>query len=665
MTSSSTKLSKLIQDRWELEQELKSEYCALNEKEEEAALTNMKDNPKSFFSFAKTRQKTRARIGPFIDPSSGSPNPDPDFAASVLSDQYQSVFVQPRPEWLVDDAQEFFANSDGAGPSIQDIDFSESDIETACSELSNSSAAGADGVPASLLKTCRKELRKPLFILWKSSLKQGAIPHDLLLVLVCPVHKGGSRATPKNYRPVALTSHIMKVFERVVRKSLVKHLEDHGLLPDGQHGFRSFRSTLTQLLSYWDTILTDMETGKGVDVIYTDFSKAFDTVETGVLLHELKECGVTGKLGCWIASFLDPSTRQQAVAVDGRISALKPVISGVPQGTVLGPVLFLIHIRNISKDLSASTTASSFADDTRVQRGIQTVEDCSDLQADLQLIYDWASRVNMKFNSDKFECVRYWSNQANAPSFNYIAPDSEPIEVKTDLRDLGVQLSSSLNFMIHIENTITAASRLVGWGLRTFRGRGRRVMITLLKSLVQPKLDYCSQLWSPTDQASVNKLESVQHTIISRTRDSRLSGLNYWEKLVELRLYSQERRRERYMLIFLWKISQGMVSGYEVNFTSLGNRRGRTIVPNPIVRSAPAIVRNAREQSLGVRGAQLFNLLPETIRSMNTEHVDTFKNHLDVFLASVPDQPTVTGLGRAALTNSLLHQLPLFYNLTN
>ena len=108
-----------------------------------------------------------------------------------------------------------------------------------------------------------------------------------------------------------------------------------------------------------------------------------------------------------------------------------------------------------------------------------------------------------------------------------------------------------------------------------------------------------------------------------------------------------------------------MVSGYEVNVTSLGNRRGRTIVPNAIVMSSPAIVRNAREQSLGVRGAQLFNLLLENIRSMNTEHVYTFKNHLDIFLTSVPDQPTVTGLGRPALTNSLLHQLPLVYNLTN
>ena len=190
-------------------------------------------------------------------------------------------------------------------------------------------------------------------------------------------------------------------------------------------------------------------------------------------------------------------------------------------------------------------------------------------------------------------------------------------------------------------------------------------MVTLMKSLVQPKMDYCSQLWSPTDQSTVNKLESVQHHLISRIRDTRLAGLNYWEKLHELRLYSQERRRERYQLIFLWKISQGMVSGYDVNFTSVGPRRGRMITPNPVVRSAPTLVRNAREQTLGVRGAQLFNLLPESLRSMNTEHVYTYKNHLDTFLASVPDQPTVTGLGRAALTNSLLHQLPTFYKLTN
>ena len=185
------------------------------------------------------------------------------------------------------DAKNFFG-SPAEGPSLSDFTFSENDIQQACKELKASSAAGADGVPASLLKTCSKELSKPLFILWRASLDQGCIPADLLLVLISPVHKGGRRGVPKNYRPVALTSHIVKVFERVVRRALVHHLEVNNLLPDGQHGFRAFRSTLTQLLTFWDTILDDLEGGGGVDVIYTDFSKAFDKVETGVLLHKMK-----------------------------------------------------------------------------------------------------------------------------------------------------------------------------------------------------------------------------------------------------------------------------------------------------------------------------------------------------------------------------------------
>ena len=155
-------------------------------------------------------------------------------------------------------------------------------------------------------------------------------------------------------------------------------------------------------------------------------------------------------------------------------------------------------------------------------------------------------------------------------------------------------------FSIHIENTVLAASKLVGWGLRTFGGRGRAVMLTLLKSLVQPKLDYCSQLWSPSDQASINKLEMVQKHLVDKIKCGKLEGLNYWDKLSNLRLYSQERRRERYQVIFLWKISQGMVSGYDLQFTSGMGRRGRVIIPKAVVRAAPSAVRNARERSLGV-----------------------------------------------------------------
>ena len=153
--------------------------------------------------------------------------------------------------------------------------------------------------------------------------------------------------------------------------------------------------------------------------------------------------------------------------------------------------------------------------------------DCDALQDDLQSIYSWAVQVNMKFNSDKFECLRYWANEAAAPLHQYLAPDQQEIKVKSDLRDLGVQLSSDLSFSVHVENTVTSASKLVGWGLRTFAGRGRSIMLTILKSFIQPKLDYCSQLWSPADQTSINKLEAVQRHMVNRIKDSKLVNLNY------------------------------------------------------------------------------------------------------------------------------------------
>ena len=401
-----------------------------------------------------------------------------------------------------------------------------------------------------------------------------------------------------------------------------------------------------------------MEQGNGVDVIYTDFSKAFDKVETGVLLHKLKECGIGGRVGTWVSAFLDSSSRQQAVVVDGRVSSLSPVTSGVPQGTVLGPVLFLIHIRDIAVGLSQDTTASSFADDTRVQRGIHSVADCSTLQADLNVIYNWASRVNMHFNGDKFECLRLWPNPSSAPVYDYHGPTGEVIEVKKSLKDLGVTLSSDLSFKLQVEKTVAAASKLAGWGLRSFRRRSLGTMRTIWKSLVQPKLDYCSQFWSPGDQDSINRIESVQRHFLSHVPS--LQNLDYWEKLKEFRSFSQERRRERYMVIFLWKMSQGMVKGYDMNFTCALNRRGRTAVPREVVRSSSTLVKKARESSLGVKGANIFNLLPVNIRNIDAENADTFKKKLDTFLNLIPDQPTSAGLGRSAESNSLLHQIPLF-----
>ena len=225
-----------------------------------------------------------------------------------------------------------------------------------------------------------------------------------------------------------------------------------------------------------------------------------------VLLHTLKQCGVMGRVGLWLSAFLDPKSRMQSVGVDGRISPLVHVLSGVPQGTVLGPILFLVHIRGISLDLSQGTSASSFADETRVLRGVSSDKDCEQLQSDLHSIYEWADNINMMFNSTKFEWIRYSAKKDLAPTFNYLGPDSASIEQKDNLRDLGVLLDSDLSFTLQIEKVVNSASQMIGWGLRTFRGRSSYLLLTLFKSLVQPHLDYCSQHWSQTSQSGINKI---------------------------------------------------------------------------------------------------------------------------------------------------------------
>ena len=241
-----------------LEKYLLEDTAEKDRKGENKATEQIKKNSKAFYAFARSRQRAKAKVGPFKD-STGTINPDPIHTVEALKKQYSSVFSTPKPDKIVPNPAEFFSTSDADHPHLKDIIFGPSDIEDAISELSSDSAAGPDGVPARLLKECKTLVSHPLCLIWRKSMDEGFIPNDLLLLLICPVHKGGLRSIPKNFRPVALTSHVIKTFERVIRKSLVRHLEVNGLMADGQHGFRVLRSTLTQLLGHFDAILEALE----------------------------------------------------------------------------------------------------------------------------------------------------------------------------------------------------------------------------------------------------------------------------------------------------------------------------------------------------------------------------------------------------------------------
>ena len=185
-------------------------------------------------------------------------------------------------------------------------------------------------------------------------------------------------------------------------------------------------------------------------------------------------------------------------------------------------------------------------------------------------------------------------------------------------------------------------------------------MLTIWKSIIQAKLDYTSQLWSPRDQASIGILESLARNFTSKIEG--LGHLDYWERLQALKLFSQERRRERYQIIFIWKIAQGLVQGYHPSFVQ-SDRRGRQMVLAPLCNRAAASVRNAREASLQVRGAKLFNCIPRELRDTFSGTTEQFKAKLDAWLETIPDQPTIPGRQRAAVTNSLLDQVTILQNL--
>ena len=300
---------------------------------------------------------------------------------------------------------------------------------------------------------------------------------------------------PKNYRPVALTSHIIKVFEKVVRSALVEFIESNNLMNPNQHGFRAGHSCLSQLLQHQDKITHLLEEGFNVDVIYLDFSKAFDKLDIFITLQKTHNMGIRGKLLCWLKSFL--TNRKQLVIVEGTKSEPVAVRSGVPQGSVIGPLLFLILLQDIDSKTNFSHVAS-FADDTRVLSGIKDNEDVRNLQSDLIKVFEWAQDNNAKFNPDKFECVRYGANANLKQSTAYTSCTGTQIECSEHVRDLGVTLSSDATFTEHISRTTVSASLKCSWILRTFRTREKLPLITLWKALVAPVLDYCSQLWSPS-----------------------------------------------------------------------------------------------------------------------------------------------------------------------
>ena len=661
---SDNKRQKLVSESIEIEKRLQVSYKNERSAAEHHAVASIKKNSKYFYSYVRKYSRVFTGIGPLFDAADNIISCSTKMA-EMLAEQYRSVFSIPK-ETLKEPSEIFNDINHGLHREmLHDIDFDENDIAKAIREISPTAAAGPDRFPAMLLKQCCTSLSTPLCMIWRKSVDEGQIPDILKTAHIVPIHKGGSRGVPKNYRPIALTSHLIKIFEKVIRKRIVNYMEQHNLFNPTQHGFRSGRSCLSQLIAHYDRIVELLENGGNVDVVYIDFAKAFDKVDFGITLKKLANMGINGKVGRWIHCFLNKRT--QLVLVNEGRSLPSEVLSGVPQGSVLGPLLFLVLLDDIDKGI-VSSFLSSFADDTRILNQTRKPEDSVHLQQDLDSVYSWTEENNMQLNGDKFDHLRYGTLQDPQNEYHYKSSTGSIIEEKQNLKDLGIIMSNDGQFTEHIRHMIKEAKQQCSWILRTFRTREPLLMITLWKSLILSRLEYCSQLWCPLKKGDIQDIEMVQRCFIRKIPGC--GHLSYWEQLKHLKMYSLERRRERYRIIYIWRILEGQVPNIT---TADGNqnkirakwckRRGREC-NIPLVNSkAPRRIQSLVYASLPVHGQQLFNTLPIELRNLTGCTVEIFKRRLDTYLMTIADEPQIQGYTaqRRADSNSLLDMTRLTY----
>ena len=340
-----------------------------------------------------------------------------------------------------------------------------------------------------------------------------------------------------------------------------------------------------------------------------------------ILLKKLKSFGIQGKLYNWIASFL--TGRKQYVTVDGVMSSIIDVVSGVPQGTVLGPLLFLIYINDIFGAVKHSKI-KVFADDSKLHKDISSHVDRLLLQEDLLSVVE------------KFQLLHH--GKIVDLKLPYTLPSGQPLQGSDDVKDLGLHVDTNRTWQNHIATKATKANSMTGWILRTFITRDVSTMMLLYKSFVRSHLEYCCPLWSPHLQRDIIQIEAVQRSFTAKIQG--LCDLSYWDCLRRLSLYSLQRRRERYTIILVWKIEHNILPN-NVNLIFRETSRHGTTCIRPLGNSKHSSINTLRFNSFASRASALYNVVPPNIKSLTT--LTTFKPALDVFLNSFPDTPPTPG----------------------
>ena len=506
---------------------------------------------------------------------------------------------------------------------LSNIQISEDIVKQKLKKLKLNKSPGPDKIHPRVLHEISDVIAVPITIIFQNSLAKKDLPQEWKHAHISAIFKKGVKTQPLNYRPVSLTSVVCKIMESIIRDNIITHMEENNLFSDKQFGFIMGRSTTLQLLHVLDIWTEILDQGGTLDVIYCDFMKAFDKVPHRRLIHKIEKYGITGNILGWTKAFL--SGRTQCVVLNEVKSKIARVTSGIPQGSVLGPILFVIYINDMPEVVDKDSIVYLFADDTKVFRHIKSQEDTIQLQSDINNLLQWSEKWLLKFHPDK--CVSMTvSSKRSFPPQNQYSMGQTPLQVSECENDIGIYIDNKLQFDNHVENMVYKANRILAVVRNTFNYLDQNTFRYIFKGLVRPHLEYAAPVWSPHSIYQKDLIENVQRRATKLIPG--LNNLSYPERLKILKLPTLAYRRARGDMIQVFKMTSKM-GGYDKSLPNLLTPNDNELRGHSQKLFTHGSNKDVRKYFFSNRIVKIWNSLPEWV--ISSADVYKFENNLDSF----------------------------------
>ena len=575
-------------------------------------------NPKKLWKYVKSQSKVKSTISHLKNKKTAKLTNNEKEQAEVLAAQFASVMVD-EPEGDIPRLPQKHLTT----PPLDTIHVTPEMVLKKLNNLDVTKSPGPDETHPRILKEVASSIAPALAILFNNTLKSHKVPDDWRTALITAIFKKGDKSDPGNYRPISLTCIICKALESIIYDHIVQHMIRNKLFSKSQYGFISKRSAALQLLNVLELWCIILDEDGIIDDINMDFQKAFDSVPHRRLLGKLESYGIQGDTLGWIEAFL--TGRKQKVVINGHSSEWTDVKSGVPQGSVIAALLFVIYINDLPENIKSHLYL--FADDCKFFRQIITSEDTSIMQADLNTLHEWSKKWLLEFHPGKCVTLRLSLKKQNENHTYYLGENE--LENVEETKDLGIIVDHKLKFQKQISAKVNKANQ--SWGIikRTFKHMNPYIFKKLFCAQVRSHLEYAIQFWAPYLRKDINKIESVQRRATKYIPG--FKNLSYPDRLKKLDLPTLAYRRLRGSMIEVYK----MFHSYDEDVTHKFTTKQTTTRGHSFKIFGKTSNRNhPKHHSFHQRVINPWNSLPAAV--VNSQTLNTFKNQLDKHWSGLP-----------------------------